>query len=103
MPWKLKWTPSANRDLLGIHTYLLRRQPDAVDRVLNAIHSATYKLRQTPHVGDIDRNNVNEVVREIVAASYRIFFVVREEWQQVEVIKLWHSARAEPDLDDFIT
>lgn len=99
MDWKVSWTPEAVADLGGIVRHIARDDSDAAWRMGEDLLACAASLRSFPRRGRrydpaLDRGEV----RELPSRGYRVFYRVSESRSLVEVVKLWHGARDEPDL-----
>ena len=99
--FEVTWMPAAKRNLREIREYLTRREPSAVDLVLDTISDLVATLPEWPHRGEIFRRLNGVVIRETLAGNYRVFFRVDEDERLIEILRVWHTSRDEPDLFNF--
>ena len=96
---QLIWTESAIADLNGICAYLAADDPRAAEHVGRGILEHVELLARFPFIGPAYPLGSGGPVREIVVRrTYRVFYVVKESPRIVEVLRVWHGARGEPEL-----
>ena len=96
---QLIWTESAIADLDGICAYIAAEDPRAAGRVGRGILEHVELLARFPFIGPAYPLGSGGAVREIVLRrTYRIFYAVTESPRTVEVPRVWHGARGEPEL-----
>jgi toxin ParE1/3/4 len=96
MDFQIVWTEPAQEDLRAILHFLESRSATGAVTVQQAIMASVRRLIHFPFSGTI----YNGQVREVVSLSYRILYRVDELNDRVEVLSVWHGARADPDLPD---
>jgi len=84
--------------LRRIARHLLNRQPDALSTVLRYIDDQVRELIDAPYQGDVIRRDESGIYREVVAARYRLIFKVDSDSEDIEIVRVWHSSRREPEL-----
>jgi plasmid stabilization system protein ParE len=100
MDYEIVWTEPATEALEEITRYLAERNPDAAEKVANAITARVELLRSVPLLGTVYPRGAGPEVRTLAEGKYRIFYRTNEEAKRVEVLLIWHSARPEPQLPD---
>jgi toxin ParE1/3/4 len=98
MVYRTLWTDQAVADLREISKFIGRRNPQAAIRLGEAMFARVERLADFPFMGrmvpEVGRSNL----REIIYGSYRIFYRVIERTMMIEVLRVWHAARGEPDI-----
>ena len=98
MVYRTLWTDQAVADLREISEFIARRNPQAALKLGEAIFARVERLPDFPFMGrmvpEVGRSNL----REIIYGSYRIFYRVIERTKIIEVLRVWHAARGEPDI-----
>ena len=95
----LIWTESAIADLDSICSFIASDNPGAAERVGFNILEHVELLARFPFIGPTFPPGSGGRVREIVFRRiYRIFYSVTEFSQTVEILRVWHGARGEPEL-----
>ena len=95
----LIWTESAIADLDSICSYIAGHDQRAAERIGRGILEHVELLARFPFIGPAYPLGSSGSVREIVFRRvYRIFYAVAEQPSTVEVLRVWHGARGEPDL-----
>lgn len=87
---KITWTPLAEADLLDAVAYIMQDNIPAAWEVRDRIISAAELLLEHPHSGRIGRV---EGTRELVIAGTRYFLPYRVKSEEIEVLRVIHSAR----------
>jgi toxin ParE1/3/4 len=89
---KLRFTPRATQDLIGIADYIGARNPAAALRVRAAILESAQNLVLFPEMGR--RQNV-EGVRKLVTRRYRylVYYTIDAVAEEIIVITIQHAAR----------
>ncbi len=97
--FKLIWAESAIADLEGLCSFIAADDPQAAERVGRGILEHVELLARFPFIGPAYPLGSDGLVREIVfRRTYRIFYSVAEPAGAVEVLRVWHGARGEPEL-----
>ena len=98
MAYKLVWTKLARRDLRGIVQYIARNNPEAARQVGESILVSVELLRENPGLGRKVPERDDESIREIIRGNYRIIYRSAEDPKTIQLWRIWHGARGEPDL-----
>jgi addiction module RelE/StbE family toxin len=98
MDFKINWSDSAISDLKQICTFISRDNPSAAQKVGQGILDHVSILETFPFIGPAYPRRSSGTVREIVFGKYRIFYEILSEPKAVNVLRVWHSARGEPNL-----
>jgi plasmid stabilization system protein ParE len=100
MHFEKDWSRRASRDLIRIIDYLNSRDPDWADAVLTAISERLDFISQFPYLSFVfDVTPVGEI-REVLAANYRIFFMVNEHDQVVRIKGIQHAHQQDPEFPE---
>ena|SRR6478752_5598101 len=100
MPFEVRLSTRAGRDLIRILDDLGARDLDWAVAVDDAIAEKLEFVAQNPFLSSIFRQTSTGEVREVLAANYRIFFVVNEPDQQVVVRAIRHVRQQDPDFPE---
>jgi len=90
---------SAEADLEAIVSYVARDNPQAALRLGRALVVALRSLEAFPQLGRVVPEFNQESLREIVRRPYRIIYRVNDAAERIEVIRFWHGARGEPEVN----
>ena len=90
---------SAEADLEAIVSYVARDNPEAALRLGRALVAALRSLEEFPQLGRVVPEFNQESIREIVRRPYRIIYRVNGTAERIEVIRFWHGARGEPEVN----
>lgn len=87
---RLLSTPAAERDLIDIWTYIATDNPDAADRLLDAIADRIEQLRKHPRMGRL-RPDIAADARFLPIGNYVVLYRLTDE--VVEIVRVVHGAR----------
>lgn len=97
--YQVAWTQSALADLESLCFFIAAANPVAAERVGRGILEHVQLLARFPFIGPAYPLGLVGPVREIVfRRTYRIFYAVIDQPRRVEILRVWHGARGEPDL-----
>jgi toxin ParE1/3/4 len=97
MDWEIVFSPQALEDLGEAVRYIARDNPEAAERVGNALIDRVLVLRKFPMLGPPYRKR--QGVRTLVSGPYMIFYRVLEKEERIEILRYWHAARGNLELD----
>jgi plasmid stabilization system protein ParE len=98
MDFTIIWSDPALADFEAVVRYVMERNPSAAESLRLAILDHVESLARLPFIGPVyDRDRTGRV-REIMCGVYRIFYRVDEDRKTVDILTIWHGARAEPTL-----
>ncbi|WP_195909433.1 type II toxin-antitoxin system RelE/ParE family toxin [Rhizobium tubonense] len=83
-------TDRADEDLINIWAAIAADNPNAADRVLDAIEARWQQLAQHPYSGMV-RDDLAPNIRNLVAGQYLTLYRVNDEC--VEIIRVLHGRR----------
>jgi toxin ParE1/3/4 len=92
---RLRKTPIAEQDLLGIWEYIARDSPAAADRFLQRLDERFQLLLKEPLMGE-SQDRFRTGLRSIVEGSYIAFYEPREN--EILLYRVLHGARKWDDL-----
>jgi plasmid stabilization system protein ParE len=98
MDFEIRWTTSAADDLHAIFTYLAEIDPQAAEKQGKAILDHIELLRSFPRIGPRYRKRARGEIREILCGQYRVFYRLHEQSRHVEILRIFHGAREEPEI-----
>ncbi len=87
---RIRWTPAAAADLEHINDYLKEHHPQYREPTLRKMYATIQSLKQWPQRGRIGRE---EGTRELVFSSLPYLAVYRLKEQDIEVLRIYHSAQ----------
>jgi plasmid stabilization system protein ParE len=96
MDFRVEITGPAITDLAEIVSYIARDNSEAARAVGNNLFDAALSLASTPFKGS--RYPKLADVRKLTLPPFKIFYRVNEARKSVEILRIWHSARREPNL-----
>jgi toxin ParE1/3/4 len=89
---RIRWTPTALRDLEALHSYVAEDSPGAAANEVERILSALDALSLHPELG---RNGRVSGTRELVVPPYIVAY--RTQKMSIEVLAIVHAARRWPE------
>lgn len=87
---RVVYLPSADADLVEIHTYIFERAGDAADRQIDRIRHELERLRAHP-LSAPSRPEIAASARGLTIGSYTALHRVAED--RVEIVRVVHAAR----------
>ena len=98
MDFKIVWTLRSREDLRDIATFVAKDNPAAALKLGDLIFARVDTLEKFPELGRIvpERNQPN--IREIVVKNYRVVYRIRQKEKILEILRVWHGARGEPQI-----
>jgi addiction module RelE/StbE family toxin len=96
--FKIVWTLRSREDLRDIATFIAKDNPPAALKLGDLIFARVDTLEKFPELGRVvpERNQPN--MREIVVKNYRIVYRLRQKEMILEILRVWHGARGEPEI-----
>lgn len=98
MDFQVVWSELAVNDFETVIRGLAERSPAGAETVRQQILDSTAVLSRLPYIGPVYDRDRSGRTREIVCGSYRLFYRVREDVSQVQLLRIWHGSRREPRL-----
>ena len=98
MDFKIVWTLRSREDLRDIAAFIAKDNPPAALKLGELIFERTDQLERFPEFGRIVPECNQPRIREIVVKSYRIIYRVQPGQKIVEILRVWHGARGEPEI-----
>lgn len=98
MDFKIVWTLRSREDLRDIASFIAKDNPEAALRLGDLIFERVDSLEKFPEFGRIVPERNQPAIREIVVKNYRIIYRVRKNEKVVEILRVWHGARGEPEI-----
>jgi addiction module RelE/StbE family toxin len=96
--FKIVWTLRSREDLRDIATFIAKDNPPAALKLGELIFARVDTLERFPELGRVvpERNQPN--LREMVVKNYRVIYRVRHKDKLLEILRVWHGARGEPEI-----
>jgi plasmid stabilization system protein ParE len=92
--FKIDWTLRSRDDLRNIATYISCDNPEAALKLGDTIFKRVDALQQFPEMGRVVPERGQPEIREIVVGNYRIVYRLLRKRKVVEILRIWHGARA---------
>jgi toxin ParE1/3/4 len=98
MARKVIWSDEAIADLAAIVRYIAIDRARAAEKFGFTIFERTRVLAHFPLTGRVMPEENDPAVREIIVEPYRIIYEVNPSGQTVDILRIWHAARGQPDV-----
>ncbi len=98
MAFKIVWTLCSREDLRDLATFIAKDNPPAALKLGELIFDHVNTLEKFPEIGRIVPECGQPHIREIVVKPYRIVYRFRKREKLVEILRVWHGARGEPEI-----
>ena len=98
MDCRVIWSELALGDLRGLVRYIARDDRKTAERFGNLMISKAEILAVHPRIGRIVPEFHVETLREIIMSPYRIVYRIDDERKTVSVLRVWHGARGNLEL-----
>jgi len=99
MGFKVILTPQSQDDLREIVSFIARNNPQRARSFGNELIDRALTLGELPERGRVVPEISEPSVREIVHRPYRIIYEIFPEQNAVYVLRFWHGARGEPEIE----
>ena len=100
MSFEIRWSPRAGDELTRTVEYLDSRDPSWTDAVTAAISERVEFVSQSPYLSPVHETSTRGDIREVLAASYRIFFSIDERRHRVWIESIRHVRQQDPDFPE---
>lgn len=98
---KYQFTPQAIADLFDIWSFIAEDNPDAADRVEEAVFRACDLLADSPLAGRTRKDLTPLPVRFWIVQPYSNYLIVyRPEKEPLQIVRILHAARDLPTVLD---
>lgn len=91
---KVRWTHTALKHLTAIHAYIAQDSPIYAHRMVDRLTRRSEQLAAFPYSGRKVPEYEADDIREIIEASYRIIYRLRED--RIDILAVMHGARKLP-------
>jgi addiction module RelE/StbE family toxin len=98
MAFKIIWSEPALSDLAGLTSYIAEDNPLAAEKTGSAILGKIANLINHPRIGRMVPEIGSKDIRELIYRPYRIIYHVNGKLETIEILRVWHGARGEPQL-----
>ena len=91
-------TDLANEDLRQAVGHIAQDNPTAAARLGHAILDQIKLLRDFPWMGRVVPERDDPNLREIIHKPYRIIYRLQADQGLVEIWRIWHGAKGDPEV-----
>jgi plasmid stabilization system protein ParE len=99
MVHKVIFTPQAQDDLREIVSFIAQQNPERAQSFGNELIDHALTLAEMPERGRAVPEISDPRVREIIDRPYRIIYEMFPEQNAIYVLRFWHGARGEPEVN----
>jgi len=99
MARKIIWSPGARDDLHNLVRAIAADNPELAEQFAYRLMQQTDKLQDFPEIGRQVPEKRDPNLREIIVTPYRVIYRLRPRQQVVEIVRVWHGARGEPQVN----
>ncbi len=85
----LRWTTSAERDLVRLHAFLVTINPRAATQVVRQLIAGAEQLIQYPQLGIKLEEFLPRDVRRMIIGDYELRYELTDE--AIYILRLWHG------------
>jgi toxin ParE1/3/4 len=96
--FKIVWTLRSREDLRDIAIFIAKDNPPAAISLGELLFERADRLKKFPEFGRIVPERNQARIREIIVKNYRVIYRVRPDEKLVEILRVWHGARGEPEI-----
>jgi toxin ParE1/3/4 len=96
--YQIVWTLRSRQDLCNIASFIAKDNSPAALKFGDLIFARVDMLERFPEIGRIVPERNQPHIREIVVSPYRIVYRLRKPEKLVEILRVWHGARGEPEI-----
>ncbi len=100
MGCKVILTPQSLDDLRDIVSFIAEHNPERAKSFGHELIDHALTLAELPERGRVVPEISEPGVREIVHRPYRIIYEIFPGQNAVYVLRFWHSARGEPEIEN---
>ena len=98
MAYSIVWSRTSLKDLKSIVRYIAQDSPLRAESFGYRIITKIEILTDYPELGRIVPEFHLDYLREIIVSPYRVVYKVDHVLGHIEIARVWHAARGEPDL-----
>ncbi|MFT4177211.1 MAG: type II toxin-antitoxin system RelE/ParE family toxin [Luteolibacter sp.] len=85
-------------DLRDLVRYISADNPPRAQSFALQLIAKVEGLQNFPEIGRIVPERKDPLIREIIFHSYRIVYRINHPEKLIDIARVWHAARAEPEL-----
>jgi len=88
---KIRFTPSAETELLSAAKYIYNDNPEAAHKYLRKVDELLHRLEKHPLSGRTIPEFPELPYRELLVLPYRFFYIIQNK--TVWIVAVWHTAQ----------
>lgn len=86
---KIRWTPSAQRDLRRVFEFLCADTPQTAQAMLIMLLDAPERLVMLPRIGERVSTLDAREVRRLIIGQYEMRYEIQTE--SIRILRIWHT------------
>jgi addiction module RelE/StbE family toxin len=98
MAYRIAWSRTSLKDLKSIIRYIARDSSSRAESFGYRIITKVELLSEHPDIGRSVPEFHSDSIREIILSPYRIIYRVSHSIAHIEIARIWHASRGEPNL-----
>lgn len=98
MAYELIWSPTSRYDLRELRDYIAENDSTTARRFVQSVFDAVERLQDFPDSGRVVPEFEDSKLREVIKRPCRIIYRVKTESAEIEIARVWHSARGIPKV-----
>jgi toxin ParE1/3/4 len=98
MAFAVVWTGRAREDLKAVVQYIKSDNPQAAQSFGFRLIKEAESVTAFPQSGRIVAEINDPLIREVICSPYRIVYKINEPDQIIYIVRIWHSARGNPQV-----
>lgn len=99
MDYKIIWDDAAIYELGQIVRYIAKDNQIAAESTGRKLLQKVEILGSFPRIGKVFSKLNRDDVREMPVPPYRVIYHIKDAERTVRILKVWHSARQEPEIE----
>lgn len=98
MAFTIVWTGRAREDLKAIVQYIKSDNPKAAQTFGFRLIKEAESVMEFPQRGRVVPEINDPLIHEVICSPYRIVYKIDEPNQIIYLVRIWHSARGNPQV-----
>jgi plasmid stabilization system protein ParE len=99
MAVRIIWSPLAEQDFKSAIAYIRKDNFNVAEAWRKSMLAEVELLSGFPELGRIVPQQKDTSLREIIYRPYRIVYRYAHTGDTVQIIRVWHAARGEPEME----
>lgn len=100
MGFKIVWTQKASEDIEAIVRHIARKNSKGAHKIGVGIYRRAQILKEHPESGSVLTERDDPSLRKLIYRNWKIVYRVIQTDRVAAVLRVWHAARGEVELDE---